>query len=255
MSSLNIAALGAQTAAKAVDVIANNIANANTTAFKKQLLLTQDLQYQTVPVKSLAEFVPSNIQFGTGVKVAATVRDNHQGDIMQTGRQLDFRISGKGFFVVNLPNGDQRFTRDGAFHLSPEGQIVTKEGYTVSPGINTPENFQKLSLREDGTILADLGNNEEPQELGQLEIVKFANEDGLENQGDNYFTFTPASGDPIFGVASLDDFGRISQGELEGSNVKPVIEMTDLIKNQRVYEMNIQVLQKSDQMFKKATDV
>jgi hypothetical protein len=116
-------------------------ANANTNAFKKSLLVTQDLQYQTVPVKSLAEIVPSNIQFGSGVAVAATIRDQHQGDIIQTGRQLDFRIGGKGFFVVNYPDGVQKFTRDGAFLLSPEGQIVTKEGYIVSPGINVPDNY------------------------------------------------------------------------------------------------------------------
>jgi flagellar basal-body rod protein FlgG len=255
MRSLNISGLGASTAAKAVDVIANNIANANTNAFKKSFLLTQDLQYQNTPVKSLAEVVPSNIQFGSGVAVASTIRDQHEGDILQTGRQLDFRIAGKGFFVVNYSDGVQRFTRDGSFHVSSAGEIVTKEGYTVTPGINVPDNYSRLSVREDGMVLADFGNNEPPQELGQLQIVKFINEDGMESQSGNYLNFTQASGEPIVGTAGQEDFGRILQGELEGSNVKPVIEMTDMIKNQRAYELNIQVLQKSDQMYKKATDV
>ena len=255
MSIFNIAALGASVAEQNVNVIANNIANANTTAFQKQLLLAQDLQYNTLPVKSLAEVVPSNIQFGSGVRTAAIVRDNQQGDTIQTSRQFDFRISGKGFFVVNLQNGDQRFTRDGSFLLSPEGQIVTKEGYLVSPGITIPDNSTRVTLKEDGTVLSDIGNNEPPQELGQLEIVKFVNPDGLESQGGNFFTFSQASGNPIFGVGASDDFGKFVQGELEGSNVKAIVEMTNLIKNQRIYEMNVQLLQKADQMFKKATDV
>ena len=262
MRSLIIGATGAQAQAQAINNIANNIANVNTTAFKKGFLATTDLQYQTERRAGSAVdantniLVPTSIQYGAGTAVSAIIRDNKQGDAINTGNPLDIQVEGNGYFALNMPDGNIAYTRDGSFQIDPiTNQIVTALGHVVSPGIEVPIDHQNIIVRSDGTILVQQPNNDTPQVQGQLDLAIFANPTGLELKGNNMALQTDASGEAQFAVPGQDNYGAVRSGWLEGSNVQPIIEMTDLVEAQRAYEMNVKVITTSWQTVEKITNV
>lgn len=253
MSSLDIAATGMLAQQFNVEVTSNNLANMNTTGFKRQRPEFQDLIYQDlVRVGSTSSdsgtIVPSGIQLGVGVKLSAVYRIMQQGNITSTGNAYDVAIQGKGLFEVELPNGDPAYTRAGSFQLSPEGEIVTTDGYPVQPGLTIPPDAIGVTINASGEVLASIPGQTVPTNVGQLRLVSFPNEGGLEAMGDNLFTETAASGAPTEGTPGQDGFGTILQGYVETSNVNAVEEITNLITAQRAYEMLAKVIQTSDEM-------
>jgi len=236
-----------------VEVISNNIANMNTTGYKRQRAEFQDLLYQNLRRIGAASsdtgtIVPSGVQIGVGVKTAAVYRITEQGNVVSTGNTLDLAIQDRGYFRIQLPSGEDGYTRAGAFQLSPEGEIVTTDGFTVAPGIPIPDDAVDVSISATGDVEVKIAGQVDPTSVGQLELVTFPNAAGLEAVGDNLFLETPASGAAIVGVPGVDGVGTILQGFLETSNVNPVHEITSLITAQRAYEMNSQVITLSDEM-------
>jgi flagellar basal-body rod protein FlgG len=253
MRSLSIAATGMLAQQLNVDVISNNIANMNTTGFKRRRAEFADLLYQNYrrvgsQSSTTGTIVPSGVQIGVGVKPTAVYRIIEQGNMQVTDNPLDLAIQGKGYFQVELPNGDTAYTRAGALQRSADGTIVTPDGYTVLPGITIPDDAVSVTINSDGEVFAQIDGQVAPQNLGQLELATFPNEAGLEGIGDNLFLETQASGAPIVATPGTAGFGTIQQGFLETSNVNVVSEITDLITAQRAYEMNSKVIQASDQM-------
>ncbi len=253
MRSLSIAATGMLAQQTNVDVIANNIANMNTTGFKRQRPEFQDLLYQNLrrvgaTSSDAGTVVPSGIQIGVGVKTASVYRITKQGNLVSTGNTFDLAIQGRGYFNVQLPNGDNAFTRAGTFQLSAQGQIVTLDGFVVSPGITIPAGAVDVSINASGEVQVKLDGQVQPQNVGQLELVTFPNESGLEAVGDNLLLETPASGRPSTGTPGSTGFGTLQQGFLETSNVDAVSEITSLIAAQRAYELNSKVITTADEM-------
>ena len=253
MRSLSIASTGMLAQQLNVEVISNNIANMNTTGFKRQRAEFQDLLYQSeervgTNSSDSGTIVPSGVQMGLGVKTAAVYRIGQQGNLTATDNTYDLAIQGKGFFKIKLPSGDTAYTRAGSFQLSPQGKIVTTEGYDVQPGITIPNNAVSVSIDASGEVMAKIDGQVTPQNVGQLELATFPNEAGLEAKGDNLLLETPASGNATTAVAGSPGVGTILQGFLETSNVNVVQEITNLITAQRAYEMNSKVIETSDQM-------
>jgi len=253
MRSLSIAATGMLAQQLNVEVISNNIANLNTTAFKSQRAEFQDLLYQnerSVGVNSsdTGTIVPVGVQVGAGVKAAAVYRIATQGNLTNTNNPLDLAIQGRGYFQVNMPDGSTAYTRAGSLQLSSTGELVTADGYTVQPAITIPANTTNVTINPNGQVQAQVAGTTQPQTVGQLELANFSNEAGLALQGNNLLTETAASGTPTTGVAASTGFGSIQQGFLETSNVNVVNEITNLITAQRAYEMNSKVITVSDQM-------
>jgi len=237
-----------------VDVIANNIANVNTTAFKRSRAEFTDLLYQTerqagVASRSDGGLVPEGASVGLGVRTAA-VRNLHlQGALTKTGNVLDVAFNGRGWFQVAGADGETLYTRAGAFNKDANGQIVTIDGFTVQPAMVVPEGTTEIVINESGEVFARVENAIDLTSLGVLTVVDFSNEAGLEALGGNLFRETPASGAPVTGVPGVDGFGTVKQGYLESSNVDPVKEITELIASQRAYEMNSKVIQAADEMY------
>ena len=253
MRSLSIAATGMLAQQLNVEVISNNIANMNTTGYKRQRAEFQDLLYQNLRRIGAASsdtgtIVPSGVQIGVGVKTAAVYRITEQGNVVSTGNTLDLAIQERGLFRIELPSGEDGYTRAGAFQLSPDGEIVTTDGFTVAPGIAIPQDAIDISISATGDVQVKIAGQVDPTNVGQLELVTFPNVAGLEAIGDNMFLETPASGPAIVGVPGVGGVGTILQGFLETSNVNPVHEITTLITAQRAYEMNSQVITLSDEM-------
>jgi flagellar basal-body rod protein FlgG len=253
MRALSIAATGMLAQQTNVEVIANNLANMNTAGYKRQRAEFQDLLYQNIEQvgaqsSDTGTVIPSGIQLGAGVRTSAVYRVTGQGDLQTTSNPYDLAIQGQGFFRITQPDGTDAYSRAGNFALSPEGQIVTDKGYTVAPGIAIPTNALSVSVNAQGQVSALVPGQTAPQQLGQFELVRFANEAGLSAQGDNLFTETPASGAPQSGVPGSTGYGTIIQGFLETSNVNPVEEITSLITAQRAYEMNSKVISAADEM-------
>jgi len=253
MRALSIAATGMLAQQTNVEVIANNLANMNTTAYKMQRAEFQDLLYQNVERPGAASadtgaVLPSGIQIGVGVRTAATYRITGQGNLASTGNPYDLAISGKGYFHIQMPDGTDAYTRAGAFSLSPEGQLVTDKGYVVAPGIAIPQDALSVTINAQGQVQALVAGQNAPQTLGQLELARFPNDGGLQATGDNLYTETPASGTVLTGLAGSPGYGTLQQGFLETSNVNAVQEITDLITAQRAYEMNSKVISAADQM-------
>ncbi len=253
MRSLDIAGTGMQAQQTNVEVISNNIANMTTTGFKRRRAEFQDLLYQNLRrvgsnSSDNGTVVPSGAQVGLGVKTAAIYRINEQGNLQQTSNSLDVAIKGKGHFQVTLPTGDIAYSRDGTFGLSPDGQIVTADGYAIAPGITIPPNAQDVSISNSGEVQVTLAGTTTPQTVGTLQLATFANEAGLESMGDNLLRASGASGNPVTGVPGAPGFGTVMQGFVETSNVNVVTEITNLITAQRAYEMNSRVITASDQM-------
>jgi flagellar basal-body rod protein FlgG len=253
MRSLSIAATGMLAQQLNVDVISNNIANMNTTAFKTRRaefadLLYQDLRQVGSASSDTGTIVPSGVQVGVGVKPTAIYRISEQGNMQSTDNPLDLAIQGRGYFEVELPNGDIGYTRAGALQRSADGTVVTADGYIVMPGITIPDDAISITINATGEVFATLSGVVAPQNLGQFELATFPNEGGLQAIGDNLFIETEASGSAIVATPGSAGFGTIQQGFLETSNVNVVAEITDLIRAQRAYEMNSKVIQASDEM-------
>ncbi|ANK71403.1 flagellar basal-body rod protein FlgG [Ensifer adhaerens] len=253
MKALSIAATGMNAQQLNLEVIANNIANINTTGYKRARAEFSDLLYQTeraqgVPNRSNQAIVPEGAIIGLGVQTAA-VRNLHiQGSMVSTGNEYDLALIGRGWFQVETPDGETVYTRAGAFNKNAQGQLVTIDGYTVVPGITVPQDATDIVFTSSGQVMVRIGNDPAMQEIGQLTIANFVNEAGLEPQGENLFKQTPASGDAIVGTPADPGFAQIKQKYLEASNVDPVKEITDLISAQRAYEMNSKIIQAADEM-------
>jgi flagellar basal-body rod protein FlgG len=260
MRSLNIGATGMLAQQLNVEVISNNIANMNTTGFKRHRAEFQDLLYQNLRRVGSASsdagtIVPTGVQLGLGVKSAAIYRMSGQGNIMQTENPLDLAINGRGFLMVELPTGETAYTRAGSLQLSPDGDIVTADGYIVQPGITVPSDAVAISVNESGEVYVDLDGQVAPVRVGQLELANFANEAGLDAIGQNLLLETAASGTASVATPGSAGFGRIVQGALETSNVNVVSEITSLITAQRAYEMNSKVIESSDEMMRTVTQL
>lgn len=260
MRALKIAATGMMAQQMNVEVIANNIANVNTTSFKRSRAEFSDLMYQTEQRQGAfssdaGTIVPAGVQMGLGVKPASVARIGSQGSLVNTSNRMDMAIEGRGFFAITLPDGETAYSRAGNFQVSPEGEIVTNEGYQVQPGIVIPQEARDVVINRSGEVFAVVDGEPEPVGVGQLTLTTFINETGLESIGDNLFRETLASGDPELGVPGQDGFGTIRQGFVEGSNVNIVEEITNLITVQRAYEMNSKVIETSDQMSRTVTNL
>lgn len=252
LRALHTAATGGRALMNTIDTIANNLANVNTTGFKKQRTNFADLFYQTVQRAGFGTVGlnqhPTGIAFGTGVRLVSTERIFSQGNLERTDRELDIAIDGDGFYKVLLPDQREAFTRAGNFHLDAEGNLVTANGYRLVPNIRIPEEITKVHV--DVTGLVQGLNPSQPntlQQLGQLELTRFANPAGLEAIGDNLFIETPASGSRTEGFAgTTPGFGVIRQGFLEESNVDVIKELVDLINAQRAFETNTTTIRAAD---------
>ena len=253
MQSLNIASTGMLAQQTNVEVISNNIANMNTTAFKRHRAQFQDLLYQDLRrvgsnSSDAGTIVPSGIQLGVGVRTAATYRVNEQGSLILTDNQFDLAIRGNGYFQVQLPDGETAYTRDGSFQVSQTGELVTADGYTVQPGITVPSGVVGVTINQSGQVLVKLDGQTAESNVGQIQLAVFQNDAGLEHAGNNLLLETEASGAPSTATPETDGFGALFQGYIESSNVDPVQEITDLITAQRAYELNSKVIETSDQM-------
>jgi flagellar basal-body rod protein FlgG len=251
--ALSIAATGMLAQQTNVEVISNNIANMNTTAYSKRRTEFNDLLYQDLRrVGSVSSdagtIVPAGVQLGLGVKTAAVYRISTQGSLLSTDNTLDVAVQGKGYFQVTLPSGQIAYTRDGSFQLSPQGQLVTHSGYQVVGVTPIPIDAVSISINPQGQVFYKQDGVITPAQAGQFQLTSFPNEAGLEATGDNLYLETPASGQPTQGNPGTPGYGTILQGFLESSNVNVVSEITDLISAQRAYEMNSKVIKTADEM-------
>ncbi|HTH17889.1 MAG TPA: flagellar basal-body rod protein FlgG [Magnetospirillum sp.] len=253
MRSLNIAATGMLAQQTNVEVISNNIANMNTTAYTRRRPEFSDLLYQNLRRVGAASsdagtIVPTGVQLGLGVKTTAVYRITEQGSVQNTDNTLDLAVQGKGYFQIKLPSGETSYTRDGSFQLSDKGEIVTHEGYTVLPGITVPSDAVGISINASGQVMVKKDGSIDQTVVGQLQTAIFPNEAGLEARGDNLYMETPASGPASVANPGSAGYGTVLQGYLETSNVNVVSEVTNLISAQRAYEMNSKVISTSDEM-------
>ncbi|MEM9751455.1 MAG: flagellar basal-body rod protein FlgG, partial [Pseudomonadota bacterium] len=230
------------------------------TSFKRGRAEFSDLMYQSERRQGAfssdaGTIVPVGVQIGLGVKPTAVARVTEQGNLQNTSNRLDVAIEGRGFFPITLPDGDLAYTRAGTFQLSPEGIIVTVDGFEVDPGIAIPDNATDIEINRSGEVFAILDGETEPQLAGRMTLVTFVNEAGLESIGDNLYRETPASGFEQRGLPGEEGFGLLRQGYIETSNVNVVEEITDLISAQRAYEMNAKVIETGDQMSSTVTNL
>jgi flagellar basal-body rod protein FlgG len=259
LRSLFIAATGMEAQKLSIDVISNNLANVNTTGFKKSRADFQDLLYQTIrtPGATSAEGseIPSGIQVGMGVKPVAVQKIFQQGDFVQTGNKLDTVIEGDGFYQILLPDGTTAYSRSGSFKLDSDGRIVNSDGYPLEPAITIPSNTTDISISSDGKISVIQAGSTTPKQIGQIELANFINPGGLNALGKNLFQQTGSSGDPTTGNPGTNGLGSIGQGYVEMSNVNVVEEMVNMIVSQRAYEINSKAVQASDQMLQVANNL
>ncbi len=260
MRSLNIGATGMLAQQLNVEVISNNIANLNTTGFKRSRAEFQDLLYQNerrvgTASSDAGTTVPSGIQVGLGVRTAAVYRMHEQGNILPTSNPLDVAVQGIGFFQIELPNNETAYTRAGSFQLNQDGEIVTPDGYRLRGPGQVPQNAQSITINASGEVLVKIPGQAEAQNIGQINLATFVNEAGLQATGNNLFIETAASGQPDEGVPGVEQRGTLLQGFLETSNVNVVQEITNLITAQRAYEMNSRTIETSDQMMGTLTNM
>ncbi|HBG31105.1 flagellar basal-body rod protein FlgG [Candidatus Macondimonas diazotrophica] len=232
--------------------IANNLANANTTGFKRGRVVFEDLIYQNLrqvgAQSSQQTQYPSGLNLGTGVRVVATEKIFTQGNLVQTGNALDLAIQGRGFFQILMPDGSLGYTRDGSFNLNDQGQLVTANGYVVQPGITIPQGAQSVTVGGDGTVTVQLPGQAAPVQLGALQTADFVNPTGLQPQGQNLFMESAASGPAQLGTPGLNGLGTLLQGTVESGNVNVVEELVNMIETQRAYEMNSKAISTTDRM-------
>jgi flagellar basal-body rod protein FlgG len=235
-----------------IDVISNNLANVNTTGFKKSKANFQDLLYQSLTYPGAASSAdsqnPTGFQVGLGVKPVSVVKLHTQGDFQMTGNQLDLAIEGDGFFKVTMPNGDTVYTRDGAFKLNGSGELVNPEGFRLEPAITIPSDTEAVSVGTDGTVSVMRPGDATFSEVGNIVLTKFANPAGLLSVGRNAYVPTDSSGDPLEATPGEQGLGTVTQGFLEMSNVNIVEEMVAMIVAQRAYEISSKAIQASDEM-------
>ncbi|NLZ09898.1 MAG: flagellar basal-body rod protein FlgG [Alcaligenaceae bacterium] len=242
------------------DVISNNLANVSTSGFKRSRAVFEDLMYQTIRQPGAqvgaANQLPSGLQLGVGVRTVATERIHSQGNLQQTGNQLDIAIQGRGFLQVELPNGEFAYTRDGSLQVDQNGQLVTAGGYPVQPPINIPDNALSVTIARDGTVsVTQPGAVGANVEIGQLQLTTFINPTGLQSLGENLYAETDASGPGNFAQPGLDGAGLVLQNFVETSNVNVAEELVNMIVTQRAYEMNSKSIQTSDQMLARLTQL
>lgn len=255
-AALHVARTGLDAQSARMRVIANNLANVNTTAFKRDRAQFETLAYQTMtapgaPSSAENRYV-GGLSLGTGVKMTGTARINTQGALNTTDNPLDIAIEGDGFFQVTMPDGRIGYTRTGSFSISAEGQLVTAEGLPLQPEIQVPEGAQSITIGGDGTVSVQLPGQSETTELGRIETARFVNPSGLQALGSNLFTESAASGTPQTGAAGTEGRGTIRQGMLEGSNVNVVQELVDMIETQRAYEVNSKLISATNEMLQNA---
>jgi flagellar basal-body rod protein FlgG len=250
--ALRTAASGMLAQQTRTEVIANNLANVNTTGFKRSRAHFVDLLYQTVQgVANIAgadaDSTPA-VQIGRGTRLAAVTRLHANGPLEATNRPLDIAIEGEGFLQVQMENGTIAYTRDGSLQISDQGVLVTSGGLTVVPGVRVPADATTITISRAGIVTAARAGDTVPQEVGRIEVSRFANASGLESMGENLYIASPASGEPTVGFPGEEGFGRILQGHLESSNVEIVQEMVDMIAAMRAYEINSKTIQNVEQM-------
>lgn len=259
ITALYSAATGMEAQETNINVIANNLANVNTTGFKRSRANFQDLLYhneRAVGSSASADTqVPTGIQVGLGTRTASVGKVYTSGDLEQTGSDLDLAIKGDGFFQVEMPDGETAYTRDGSLKKDSEGRLVTADGNPVVPEIVIPENATKVAVGNDGTVTAYLDAESQGTEIGELELARFGNPSGLKSIGGNLQLESAASGSPILGAAGTDGFGSIAQGFLENSNVSIMQEMINLISGQRAYEINSKAVKASDEILQQTTQL
>jgi flagellar basal-body rod protein FlgG len=255
--SLQIAATGMLAQETQLNTVANNMANANTTGFKRQTAEFEDLLYQNQryagPTTDGGSTAPTQTQIGSGSRVVATSRSFAQGTLQQTGNTYDLGIQGPGFFQVMRPSGELAYTRAGALKLDNQGRIVTSDGFPLQPPVTVPNNATSVTIGSDGTVTATEPNQTAAVPLGQLQLATFTNSDGLNALGQNLFEATASSGQPLSGSPGVGALGTLQQGSLESSNVDIVNEMVNLISAQRAYEINSKVVTAADEMLRNAT--
>lgn len=260
MRALSIAASGMQAQQLNVDVISHNIANMNTTSYKRQRAEFQDMLYQNYErpgstSSASGAILPLGIQIGVGVRADAVGRITEQGGIAASGNPYDLAIDGRGYFQVTLPSGQTGYTRAGNFAVNADGQLVTSDGYLVEPSITVPQEATAIQITRDGIVEVTTPSSPDPQQIGQLEIASFINPAGLEAIGDNMYLETPASGSPTTATPGSPGLGTVMQGYLELSNVNAVEEISALIVAQRAYEMNARVITAADEMLQSTTQL
>lgn len=250
--SLWIAKTGLDAQQTRMSVISNNLANVNTTGFKRERAIFEDLLYQNVRqvgAKSTQDTtLPSGLQLGTGVRVVATEKMHLQGNIVQTGNSLDLAVGGRGFFQILMPNGDINYSRDGTFKMNETGEMVTSNGYQLEPAITIPGDALSVTIGTDGIVSVLQPGNAAPTQVGNIQLADFINPVGLEPIGENLYRESVSSGAPQVGTPGEDGVGTLSQGALESSNVNVVEEMVNMIETQRAYEMNSKAISTADQM-------
>ena len=257
-SSLWVAKTGLDAQQTRMDVISNNLANANTTGYKSARASFQDLVYQNLrqPGGQTTEQTqaPAGLMLGTGVRVVGNEKLFTQGNIEQTGNSLDVAIQGRGFLQVTMPDGSIAYTRDGSLHMDQNGQIVTANGYAVDPAVSIPANAQSITIGSDGTISVSVPGQAATQQIGTVQLADFINPAGLQPNGDNLYLETASSGSPQIGQPGLNGLGTLAQGALESSNVNVVEQMVNMIETQRTYEMNSKAVSAADSMLQFLTN-
>lgn len=252
--SLFIAKTGLQAQQTRLSVISNNLANVNTTGYKKDRAVFEDLLYQNVaPAGGMADAqseTPTGLILGTGTRVVATEKLHEQGNIIQTENALDVSISGDGYFSIQQADGTLAYTRDGSFKISAQGQLVTAGGEILTPAITLPQNSVGVTVGRDGTVTAEIANGGGATQVGQIQLNRFINNSGLSPMGRNLYRETTASGAPIVGIPGADGAGMLMQGSLEASNVNVVEEMVNMIEAQRAYEVNSKAISAADGMLR-----
>jgi len=241
-----------------MSVISNNLANVNTTGYKEDRAVFEDLLYQNQTQvgadTSQTTQSPSGLSIGTGVQVVSTEKEYGQGSLTQTGNPLDVAIQGQGFFQIQMPDGTLAYTRDGTFQTNAEGQLVDSSGYVVQPGITIPQSAQSVTIGTDGTVTVLLPGQSTPTQVGQLQLANFINPAGLQPIGQNLLVQSASSGSPQTGTPGVNGLGTVAQGELESSNVDVVEELVNMIQTQRAYEMNSKAISTVDSMLQYATE-
>ncbi|WP_127804316.1 flagellar basal-body rod protein FlgG [Hydrogenophaga sp. NH-16] len=255
INSLWISKTGMQAQQTQLDVISNNMANVSTNGFKRASAVFEDLMYQNLRQVGAADTeqnnLPTGLQIGLGVRTVATSRQFSQGSLQQSGNQLDIAVNGQGFLQVALPDGTTGYTRDGSLQVDSQGRLVTSSGLAIAGDITVPAEAQSVTIGSDGVVTAKVPGNAQPQQLGNIELATFINPAGLEPRGQNLYTETVASGNPVTGAPGTAGMGTLMQGYVETSNVNVVQELVTMIQTQRAYEMNSKAIQTSDQMLQR----
>lgn len=259
LRALRTAALGMSAQQTGVDNIANNLANANTTAYKQSTIVFQDLLYQSIQAPGQGETAgdtpPASLQIGHGAAAIATVRKFSQGGFVETGNSLDLAINGNGFFQIQQPDGTIAYTRDGTFTLNEDGTLVTQTGLTIEPELSIPPDAIEIHVSQDGMVKVRTQGDPEMFEVGRIELARFQNPAALNPMGGNLFEQTVSSGQPLIGNPGEEGIGVVRQGYLEGANVDVVQEMVNLISAQRAYEINSKMVTTSDDMLQLANNL